>query len=150
MGSPKYENGGKSQSVLIMINPIVSTRTRMGGGGRAEMLERRRAREAARQRAVSRRSPSPSRSLQEDDADAATGELTPGSGATTEGTASLEASNDAPITVVANDCQVIPRHGEGGQPTIQAHTHAITANDASGEDSRAPTASGSSLYQQWA
>jgi hypothetical protein len=43
MGPAKYENAGKSQSVLIMINPIISTRTRtqgvssphrpMGGGG---------------------------------------------------------------------------------------------------------------------
>jgi hypothetical protein len=28
MGSQKYRNVGKSQSVLIMINPIISPRTR--------------------------------------------------------------------------------------------------------------------------
>eukprot|EP01047_Picozoa_sp_COSAG01_P111201 COSAG01_NODE_39994_length_469_cov_0.835135_1_plen_38_part_10 len=28
MGSQKYRNAGESQSVLIMIDPIISTRTR--------------------------------------------------------------------------------------------------------------------------
>jgi hypothetical protein len=31
MGPGKYEHVGKSQSVLMMINPIIFTRTRMGG-----------------------------------------------------------------------------------------------------------------------
>jgi hypothetical protein len=33
MGPEKYENAGKSQSVLLMISPIIFTRTRSSHGG---------------------------------------------------------------------------------------------------------------------
>jgi hypothetical protein len=33
MGFIKYDSAGKSQSVLVMINPIVSTRTRISSSG---------------------------------------------------------------------------------------------------------------------
>jgi hypothetical protein len=37
MGLGKYENVGKSQSVLIMIDPIISTRTRSMRAGAADL-----------------------------------------------------------------------------------------------------------------